>query len=129
MLDLILQLGLTIIVAYLIGAIPTGYLIVKSKTGQDLRTIGSGSTTHIDNEGEETRVEMGDEMSAEQAMINKWKYVEKYLLSFCGDKVGRSLSDKEIYSIKGEFVLFIIRIICMMIFLNIIILYDFFVRL
>jgi glycerol-3-phosphate acyltransferase PlsY len=44
MLDLILQLGLTIIVAYLIGAIPTGYLIVKSKTGQDLRTIGSGST-------------------------------------------------------------------------------------
>lgn len=44
MLDLILQLGLTIIVAYLIGAIPTGYLIVKSKTGDDIRTIGSGST-------------------------------------------------------------------------------------
>ena len=44
MLDLILQLGLTIIIAYLIGAIPTGYLIVKSKTGEDLRTIGSGST-------------------------------------------------------------------------------------
>lgn len=44
MLDLILQLGLTIIFAYIIGAIPTGYLIVKSKTGEDLRTIGSGST-------------------------------------------------------------------------------------
>ena len=44
MLDLILQLGLTIIIAYLIGAIPTGYLIVKSKTGDDIRTIGSGST-------------------------------------------------------------------------------------
>ena len=42
--DLILQLGLTIIIAYLIGAIPTGYLIVKSKTGDDIRTIGSGST-------------------------------------------------------------------------------------
>ena len=33
-----------VIVAYLIGSIPTGYLIVKGKTGQDIRTIGSGST-------------------------------------------------------------------------------------
>ena len=39
-----LELGLTVIVAYLIGAIPTGYLIVKTKTGDDIRTIGSGST-------------------------------------------------------------------------------------
>lgn len=42
--DLIFQLSLTIIIAYLIGSIPTGYLIVKSKTGDDIRTIGSGST-------------------------------------------------------------------------------------
>ena len=40
----ILELFLTVICAYLIGSIPTGYLIVKSKTGQDIRTIGSGST-------------------------------------------------------------------------------------
>lgn len=33
-----------IIIAYLIGSIPTGYLIVKAKTGQDIRTVGSGST-------------------------------------------------------------------------------------
>ena len=32
------------IIAYLIGSIPTGYIIVKAKTGQDIRTIGSGST-------------------------------------------------------------------------------------
>lgn len=32
------------IFAYLIGSIPTGYLIVKAKTGQDIRTVGSGST-------------------------------------------------------------------------------------
>ena len=44
MIDLLMPLGLTIIVAYLIGSIPTGYLIVKSKTGEDIRTIGSGST-------------------------------------------------------------------------------------
>ena len=44
MLNLILQSVIVIIVSYLIGSIPTGYLIVKSKTGQDIRTIGSGST-------------------------------------------------------------------------------------
>lgn len=42
--NLFIQLGLTIILAYLIGSIPTGYIIVKSKTGEDLRQIGSGST-------------------------------------------------------------------------------------
>ena len=44
MLDLLLQVAMTILFAYLIGSIPTGYLIVKSKTGDDIRTIGSGST-------------------------------------------------------------------------------------
>ena len=33
-----------IIGAYLIGSISTGYLIVKAKTNQDIRQIGSGST-------------------------------------------------------------------------------------
>ena len=31
-------------IAYLIGSISTGYLIVKIKTGQDIREVGSGST-------------------------------------------------------------------------------------
>lgn len=39
-----IQLLATLILAYIIGSIPTGYLIVKAKTGQDIRTIGSGST-------------------------------------------------------------------------------------
>jgi len=34
----------TAVLAYLIGSIPTGYLIVKAKTGKDIREIGSGST-------------------------------------------------------------------------------------
>ena len=42
--NLFLQIGLTLVIAYLIGSIPTGYLIVKSKTGDDIRKIGSGST-------------------------------------------------------------------------------------
>ena len=38
------ELAIVAIVAYVIGSIPTGYLIVKAKTGQDIRTVGSGST-------------------------------------------------------------------------------------
>ncbi len=40
----ILYLALIAIIAYLIGSIPTGYIIVKLKTGQDIREVGSGST-------------------------------------------------------------------------------------
>lgn len=39
-----LQILLAAILGYLIGSIPTGYLIVKVKTGEDIRNIGSGST-------------------------------------------------------------------------------------
>lgn len=39
-----IELILVAIIAYLIGSIPTGYIIVKLFTGQDIRTIGSGST-------------------------------------------------------------------------------------
>lgn len=40
----IFELLAVIISAYIIGSIPTGYIIVKLFTGQDIRTIGSGST-------------------------------------------------------------------------------------
>ena len=41
---LLIKIAIAAIVAYLIGSIPTGYIIVKAFTGQDIRTIGSGST-------------------------------------------------------------------------------------
>lgn len=44
MLIKITELFLTMLCSYIIGSIPTGYIIVKVKTGQDIRTIGSGST-------------------------------------------------------------------------------------
>lgn len=44
MLNLLVQVIIVASISYLIGSIPTGYLIVKAKTGQDIRTIGSGST-------------------------------------------------------------------------------------
>lgn len=39
-----MELTLAVLLAYLIGSIPTGYIVVKLFTGQDIRTIGSGST-------------------------------------------------------------------------------------
>ena len=40
----IIQIAIVVICSYLIGSIPTGYIIVKLFTGQDIRTLGSGST-------------------------------------------------------------------------------------
>lgn len=39
-----IELTIFVLIAYLIGSIPTGYIVVKLFTGQDIRTIGSGST-------------------------------------------------------------------------------------
>ena len=35
---------LVALISYLIGSVPTGYIIVKLKTNQDIRQVGSGST-------------------------------------------------------------------------------------
>lgn len=40
----IIEILAVLIGAYLIGSIPTGYIIVKLAKGQDIRTKGSGST-------------------------------------------------------------------------------------
>src|SRR5574344_1816359 len=42
--EILRQIGLVSAISYLIGSIPTGYILVKLFTGQDIRTIGSGST-------------------------------------------------------------------------------------
>ena len=44
MIKLVLYLFLIFLGAYLIGSIPTGYLIVKKLKGVDIRETGSGST-------------------------------------------------------------------------------------
>jgi glycerol-3-phosphate acyltransferase PlsY len=35
--------ALALLIAYLLGAVPFGYLMVKLKTGRDVRTVGSGN--------------------------------------------------------------------------------------
>ena len=42
--EILRQIALVGASSYLIGSIPTGYIIVKLFTGQDIRTIGTGST-------------------------------------------------------------------------------------
>lgn len=44
MMNIILAIIITVILAYLIGSIPTGYIVVKLLKGEDIRKIGSGST-------------------------------------------------------------------------------------
>ncbi len=44
MIRIALELLTAVFCSYLIGSIPTGYIVVKVFTGQDIRTIGSGST-------------------------------------------------------------------------------------
>ena len=41
---LVLKILLVIVIAYLLGSIPTGYLIVKKFKNIDIRKTGSGST-------------------------------------------------------------------------------------
>ena len=41
---MILEIMFVVLGDYVIGSIPTGYIVVKLFTGQDIRTIGSGST-------------------------------------------------------------------------------------
>ena len=42
--ELLIEIAIVVLAAYVIGSIPTGYIVVKLFTGQDIRTIGSGST-------------------------------------------------------------------------------------
>lgn len=44
MITIAIKIVIAAISAYLIGSVPTGYIIVKTATGQDIRQVGSGST-------------------------------------------------------------------------------------
>ena len=43
-LSMVFKIIFVMVISYLIGSIPTGYIIVKRLKGIDIRTIGSGST-------------------------------------------------------------------------------------
>ena len=64
-----ITLILTLLVAYLIGSIPTGYIIVKLAKNQDIRTIGSGSTGAT---------------NVKRVMGKKWFFIVMFLDAFKG---------------------------------------------
>ena len=65
----IVQLVLTLAIAYVIGSIPTGYLIVKHFKGEDIRKIGSGSTGAT---------------NVKRVMGKKWFFITLFLDMFKG---------------------------------------------
>lgn len=69
MISTIIQTLLTIAVAYVIGSIPTGYLIVKHFKGEDIRKIGSGSTGAT---------------NVKRVMGKKWFFITLFLDMFKG---------------------------------------------
>ena len=61
---IVLQAVLAALIGYLIGSIPTGYLIVKWFKGEDIRKIGSGSTGAT---------------NVKRVMGRKWFYITLFL--------------------------------------------------
>lgn len=69
MISAIIQTLLTVAIAYVIGSIPTGYLIVKHFKGEDIRKIGSGSTGAT---------------NVKRVMGKKWFFITLFLDMFKG---------------------------------------------
>lgn len=69
MISAIVQTFVTIVIAYIIGSIPTGYLIVKHFKGEDIRKIGSGSTGAT---------------NVKRVMGKKWFFITLFLDMFKG---------------------------------------------
>ncbi|MCM1010440.1 MAG: glycerol-3-phosphate 1-O-acyltransferase PlsY [Fusobacterium sp.] len=69
MISTIVQTLVTVAVAYVIGSIPTGYLIVKHFKGEDIRKIGSGSTGAT---------------NVKRVMGKKWFFITLFLDMFKG---------------------------------------------
>lgn len=69
MISAIVQTLLTVVIAYVIGSIPTGYLIVKHFKGEDIRKIGSGSTGAT---------------NVKRVMGKKWFFITLFLDMFKG---------------------------------------------
>lgn len=69
MIKIVVELIIATFGAYLIGSIPTGYIIVKLFTGQDIRKSGSGSTGAT---------------NVKRIMGKKWFFIVMFLDAFKG---------------------------------------------
>lgn len=80
--------------------------------GGGVPTIGSGTTFYLDENGRETKVKMGDEISADEAMEHKWRYINKYMIETLGDDFGRACTEKEAMAGIGAGVLLGAECVC-----------------
>ncbi len=64
-------------------------------------TVGAGVTFYIDKNGNKIKVKMGDEISMKNAITIMWRDIESDLFDKLGDKVGRSISVKEMFCGTG----------------------------
>lgn len=69
MIKTVVELVVAVLGAYIIGSIPTGYIIVKLFTGQDIRKSGSGSTGAT---------------NVKRVMGKKWFFIVMFLDAFKG---------------------------------------------
>lgn len=69
MIKIVLELAIAVFGAYLIGSIPTGFIVVKLFTGQDIRKSGSGSTGAT---------------NVKRIMGKKWFFIVMFLDAFKG---------------------------------------------
>lgn len=78
-----------------------GYADTAYDDGTGVMTIGSGTTFYLDEHGKHQKVSRGDEITPEQAMTHKWRFIESEMLDLLGDKMGRSCSDEELMACVG----------------------------
>lgn len=64
--------------------------------GEGNLTYGVGSTFVINEDGSTSSLKEGDTISLEMAMVQKWRYIDKYMASIFTENLGREASCEEL---------------------------------
>jgi len=78
-----------------------GYADNAYKDGVGVWTIGSGTTFYLDDDGRRQDVKAGDRTTPGKAMSDKWRFIEKEMIKYLGDDIGRKCSDEELMCCIG----------------------------
>lgn len=78
-----------------------GYSDRAYRDGVGQETIGSGITFFLNDDGNPVPVEMGQRTTPDEAMKQKWRFIEKEMLPLLGDNLGRKCDDGELKACIG----------------------------
>lgn len=78
-----------------------GYAGTAFNDGGGTPTFGMGTTQKIDKKGRETPVKFGERLSKSDAVLYKWRYVEKYMMPLIAQNVKRKCSNEECLALIG----------------------------